>query len=227
MILSIENLLSETQVQDIRSRLDDAQWVCGEQTAGAQAIGVKHNQQVDDQDAQGRHCAEMILGALAQHPTFISAALPLKIFPPLFNHYGVGETYGAHVDNAIRFVPGTNVRVRTDLSATLFLTDPDDYDGGHLTIANKSSTHRFKGKAGDMILYPSTRLHHVTPVTKGARISACFWLQSMVRDHEQREVLYDLDQSVQSLTVLHGNEHQDVMRTSAIYHRLIQKWADT
>ncbi|PHR61075.1 MAG: Fe2+-dependent dioxygenase [Robiginitomaculum sp.] len=227
MIIKISNLLSPKQVSDIRENLDKASWVNGNETAGTQAIGVKHNQQVEATDPKAQHCGNMILDALAQHPTFISAALPLKIFPPMFNRYESDETYGLHVDNSIRFVRGTNVRIRTDLSATVFLTDPNDYEGGELIIEDKSTSHSFKLNAGDMILYPSTRLHKVTPVTSGARISACFWLQSMIRDHEQREILYDLDQSVQSLTTLHGNDHKDVMSTSAIYHRLIQRWADT
>lgn len=227
MIIPIRKVFSVEQVQKIRSYLDTAQWVDGAQTAGVQANAVKNNHQLSMDDDLCRQLSDTVLDALARHATFVSAALPQKIFPPMFNRYGVGETYGLHVDNAVRIVPGTATRVRTDLSATLFFSDPHEYEGGELQIEDKFGAHQVKLDAGDMILYPSTSLHRVKPVTKGCRISSFFWLQSMVRSHESRDVLFDLDQSIQSLTQLHGPQHEDVMRLSAIYQNLIQQWVDT
>jgi PKHD-type hydroxylase len=227
MIIPIPDVFTADQVRQIRQYLDDAPWQDGSITAGGQAISVKHNQQLDEQAQLTRQLSDAVLDALARTPLFISAALPMKIYPPMFNRYGVGETYGLHVDNAIRVVPGTPTRIRTDLSATLFLSDPDEYEGGELRIEDKFGSHSVKLNAGDLILYPSTSLHKVEPVTKGARVASFFWLQSMIRQHEQRDVLFDLDQSIQSLTEQHGNDHADVMRLSGIYQNLIQQWADT
>ncbi len=227
MIIPIHQVFTREQVSQIRGYLDDAEWVDGAETAGAQASSVKRNQQLSQDSALCQQLGDVVLDALARHSTFISAALPQKIYPPLFNRYSVGETYGLHVDNAIRVVPGTAVRVRTDLSATLFLSDPDEYEGGELTIQDKFGSHHVKLSAGDMILYPSTSLHRVEPITKGQRVSSFFWLQSMVRNHEQRDVLFDFDTSVQSLTSQHGHDHADVIRLSGIYQNLIQQWIDT
>ncbi|MDO6453600.1 Fe2+-dependent dioxygenase [Neptunomonas phycophila] len=227
MIIPIHQVFTREQVSQIRGYLDDAEWVDGAETAGAQASSVKRNQQLSQDSALCQQLGDVVLDALARHSTFISVALPQKIYPPLFNRYSVGETYGLHVDNAIRVVPGTAVRVRTDLSATLFLSDPEEYEGGELTIQDKFGSHQVKLSAGDMILYPSTSLHRVEPITKGQRVSSFFWLQSMVRNHEQRDVLFDLDTSVQSLTSQHGHDHADVIRLSGIYQNLIQQWIDT
>ncbi|GGB96689.1 PKHD-type hydroxylase [Marinobacterium zhoushanense] len=211
----------------MRRHLDAADWVDGARTAGTQALGAKHNQQLDEQSPLARQLGDLILARLAQNPSFISAALPLKILPPMFNRYRDGGHYELHVDNAIRVVPGTITRVRTDLSATLFLSSPDEYDGGELEIEGKYGKQSIRLEAGDMILYPSTSLHRVRSVRSGARLAAFFWIQSMVRSHEQRELLFDLDSSVQSLTIKSGSDDVDVMRLSGLYHKLIQQWADT
>ena len=226
MILPITNVLTAHQVAQMREHLDQASWVDGAVTAGGQALSAKHNLQLSEQDPLARELGDATLTALARNPLFISAALPLKILPPMFNRYSDGGTYGLHVDNAIRVIPGTVTRVRTDLSATLFLAEPDEYEGGELEVEGKYGTQRVRLNAGDMILYPSTSLHRVTPVTQGARVAAFFWIQSMVRDHERREMLFDLDTSIQSLTGAEA-EGQDLQRLTAIYHRLIQQWADT
>jgi len=226
-MIVIKDVLSPQQLQQVHHVIAQQTWVDGRVTGGQQSNSVKNNQQLSTGSEMIINLEEHILAALAQHPVFISAALPLKIFPPMFNRYGIGETYGPHVDNAIRVPQGTNARIRTDLSATLFLSNPDDYDGGDLVIEDHFGTQPVKLAAGDMILYPSTTLHQVTPVTRGERISAVFWLQSMVRNNEYRKILFDLDQSVQSLTVQHGHQAQDVMRLSGIYHNLIRQWAET
>ena len=226
-MIVIKDVLSPVQLQQLNHVIAKQTWVDGSITGGQQSNSVKNNQQLSPDSQVVRGLEDHVLTALAHHPTFISAALPLKIFPPMFNRYSVGETYGLHVDNAIRIPPGSSARIRTDLSATLFLTEPDAYEGGDLVIEDHFGAQPVKLAAGDMILYPSTTLHRVTPVTKGERISAVFWLQSMVRNNEQRKMLFDLDQSVQSLTTLHGNDAQDVMRLSGIYHNLIRQWAET
>lgn len=226
-MIVIKDVLSPLQLQQLNHVIAKQTWVDGRTTGGQQSNSVKNNQQLSPDAPIVRGLEDQVLTALAQHPVFISAALPLKIFPPMFNRYSVGETYGLHVDNAIRIPPGSSARIRTDLSATLFLTDPDRYEGGDLVIEDHFGAQPVKFAAGDMILYPSTTLHRVTPVTQGERISCVFWLQSMVRNNEQRKMLFDLDQSVQSLTSLHGNDAQDVMRLSGIYHNLIRQWAET
>lgn len=226
-MIVIKDVLSPLQLQQLNHVIAKQPWVDGRTTGGQQSNSVKNNQQLSPDSQVVRGLEDQVLTALAQHPVFISAALPLKIFPPMFNRYSVGETYGLHVDNAIRIPPASSARIRTDLSATLFLTEPDAYDGGDLVIEDHFGTQPVKLAAGDMILYPSTTLHRVTPVTKGERISAVFWIQSMVRNNEQRKMLFDLDQSVQSLTTRHGHDAQDVMRLSGIYHNLIRQWAET
>lgn len=227
MIIPISAVLSKEEVAQLRSQLDQANWQDGRLTAGAQALSQKQNQQLDLNSILAQQLGDKILRALAHHPVFISAALPLKILPPMFNRYDSGDHYGFHIDNAIRIVPGSSIRLRTDLSATLFLSEPDEYQGGELEIEDSYGNHRVKLAAGDLILYPSTSLHRVRAVEQGQRSAAFFWLQSMIRDHEQREVLFDLDQSIQSLTQLHHHQHPDVVRLSRSYHRLIRQLADT
>ncbi|MCP5160904.1 MAG: Fe2+-dependent dioxygenase [Hahellaceae bacterium] len=227
MIISIQEVFTQSEVAQILALMEEAEWVDGKVTAGAQATGVKQNQQLAENSPLSRQLGERIFQALSQHPVFISAALPLKIYPPMFNRYRQGETYGLHVDNAMRVVPGTLTRVRTDLSATLFLSEPASYEGGELCIEDHYGTHSIRLDAGDMILYPSTSRHQVMPVTSGARICSFFWIQSMVRNNDQREMLFDLDQSVQSLTQQHGYQHADVIRLSGLYQNLIRQWADT
>jgi PKHD-type hydroxylase len=179
--------------------LDQAEWVDGRATAGHQSARAKDNLQLPEDHPAARQIGDMILNALGQNALFISSALPARVFPPLFNRYEGGQSFGTHVDNAIRQVTGTAHRIRTDLSATLFLSQPHDYDGGELTVEDTYGTHSVKLPAGHMVLYPATSLHHVRPVTRGARISSFFWIQSMIRDDGQRALLFDLDVAIQRL----------------------------
>ena len=227
MIIVIPAVFSASEVSKIRSHLDAAEWQDGSTTAGSQAQQVKHNQQLALDNKIAQQLGDVIINTLSQQPTFVSAALPLRIFPPMFNRYRTGNTYGLHVDNAIRYVPGNPTPIRTDLSATLFLCDPQEYEGGELVIEDNFGSQRVKLNAGDLVLYPSTSLHTVTPVSDGARTCAVFWQQSMVRSNQQRETLFELDQSVQSLTAELGAGHDDVVRLSGVYHNLIRQWADT
>lgn len=227
MIIPIHNVLDKEQLVNIKKLLAGADWQDGLQTAGQQAASVKKNHQLAEKSELSQYLGDIVLQALSTHPVFVSAALPLKIYPPMFNRYEQGETYGLHVDNAMRVVPGTPVRIRTDLSATLFLNEPEDYHGGELRIEDNYATQEIKIAAGDLILYPSTLLHTVQPVISGARLASFFWVQSMVRSHEQRELLFNLDQSVQSLIQQHDQQHQDVLRLSGIYQNLIRQWSDT
>jgi PKHD-type hydroxylase len=206
--------------------MDKAEWVDGRVTAGAQSATVKHNMQLREGSAAANELGELVLEALSRCPLFISAAIPLKIFPPLFNRYGVGQSFGTHVDGAIRAVPGTPVRVRTDLSVTLFLAEPDEYDGGELTVEDKYGTQEVKLPAGDLVLYPATSLHYVKPVTRGVRIASFFWLQSMVRDDNVRTMLFDLDHTIQELTAEKGIDDAVCVRLTGLYHNLIRYWAD-
>jgi PKHD-type hydroxylase len=206
--------------------MDAAEWVDGRGTAGPQSGSVKCNMQLPEGSAAAQELGEMVLTALSRSALFISAAIPLKIFPPLFNRYGLGQHFGTHVDGAIRAVPGTPVRIRTDLSVTLFLTEPEDYDGGELTVEDNYGTHEVKLPAGDMVLYPSTSLHHVKAVTRGTRIASFFWLQSMIRDDGARALLFDLDQTIQQLSLERGVEDAACVRLTGIYHNLIRHWAD-
>lgn len=227
MLVCIPNVLSKEQVFQCRERMATTEWVDGKVTAGEQSATVKYNSQLPENSPLANDIGNLILDALARSPTFMAAALPLKIFPPLFNRYENGGHFGVHVDNAIRRVSGTTVRVRTDLSATLFFSEPEEYDGGELVIEDVYGVQEIKLAAGDMVLYPSTSLHRVEPVTRGARICSFFWMQSMVRDDGQRALLYDLDRSIQELALEQGIEHPNVVRLSGIYHNLIRRWADT
>ncbi|HEX6859088.1 MAG TPA: Fe2+-dependent dioxygenase [Caulobacteraceae bacterium] len=227
MLLCIPKVLSAEEVAHCRERLAGAEWVDGAATAGEQSRLVKKNSQVREGSAAAVELGELILDALGRSPLFVSAALPLKTFPPLFNRYGEGEAFGAHIDNAIRPVRGTAVKVRTDLSATLFLTDPDAYDGGELVIEGAFGAQEVKLNAGDLVLYPGSSLHHVTPVTRGERVSAFFWIQSMVRADADRTVLFDLDQAIQRHAAEHGQGHPLTVSLTGVYHNLIRRFADT
>ncbi|EEF80154.1 Fe2+-dependent dioxygenase [Methylophaga thiooxydans] len=227
MLIAIPSVFSKTEISKLNQHLAQGEWTSGQTTAGEQARTVKQNQQLADDSTLAQQLGDIVLDVLARHPLFVSAALPLKIFPPMFNRYQGGETYGQHVDNAVRFVPGTATRVRSDLSATLFLSEPEDYEGGELVIEEQFGQQQVKLGAGDMILYPSSSLHQVTPVTSGNRVSVVLWMQSMVRDNEQRAMLFNLDQSVQSLTRQHGHQDENVMQLTALYQNLIRQWADT
>jgi len=226
VLLCIPEVLTRDQVAHFRRTIDEVEWVDGRVTAGAQSGSVKRNMQLPEGSPAARELGDMVLDALARSPLFISAAIPLRIFPPLFNRYGVGQAFGTHVDGAIRAVPGTPVRIRTDLSVTLFLAEPDEYDGGELAIEDRYGTQEVKLPAGDLVLYPSTSLHCVKPVTRGARVASFFWLQSMVRDDNARSMLFDLDQTIQELTGERGLEDPACVRLTGIYHNLIRYWAD-
>jgi PKHD-type hydroxylase len=206
--------------------MDAAEWIDGRGTAGPQSASVKRNMQLPEGSPAARELGDMVLDALARSPVFISAAIPLRIFAPLFNRYGVGQSFGTHVDGAIRAVPGTSIRIRTDLSVTLFLAEPEEYEGGELAVEDKYGTQEVKLPASDLVLYPSTSLHHVKPVSRGARVASFFWLQSMVRDDNARTMLFDLDQTIQQLSAERGIEDPACVRLTGIYHNLIRHWAD-
>lgn len=225
MLLSIPNVLSPEQVKKAREVLDQAEWTDGKVTAGYQSAQVKDNMQIPENSPVARQLGDMILQALGQNPLFLSAALPLKVFPPLFNRYQGGQSFGTHVDNSIRQVTGTPHRIRTDLSATLFLSAPEEYDGGELCVEDTYGVKNVKLPAGHMILYPATSLHHVTPVTRGARVSSFFWIQSMVRDDAKRTLLFDLDSAIQRLG-LDYPKHSSNVGLTGVYHNLLRQWAE-
>ena len=225
MLIAIENLLTKKEVAAYRNQLGDAKWADGQATAGSLSAAVKSNQQLSETDETALHLGNEILRRLGSHPLFISAALPERIYPPKFNRYSDGGHYGVHVDSAVMRIEQANLTLRSDLSATLFLCEPDEYDGGELTIEGEFGAQSVKLPAGDMILYPSSSLHQVLPVTKGARVSSFFWIQSMVQDAGKRETLFDLDQSIQSLTAKNGPNDEDVVQLSGVYHNLLRRWA--
>lgn len=224
MLLHIPDLLTADQVAHARCRLDQADWVDGRVTAGHQSAQVKHNIQLPEDHQVALELGDLILEALQRNALFVSAALPLRVFPPLFNRYEGGHSFGNHVDNAIRQITGTPHRIRTDLSATLFFSDPDEYDGGELQVEDTYGTHSVKLPAGHMVLYPSTSLHHVRPVTKGARSASFFWIQSMVADDGQRTLLFDLDQAIQRVS-LDVPDHPATVPLTGVYHNLVRRWA--
>lgn len=226
MLLVIPQLLPRAQAVALRERIAAAPWVDGNVTSGAGAALAKNNLQLPEDGEAARAARVEVSRALAANPLFLSAALPRVIFPPLFNRYGPRCGFGAHVDNAIRVEPASGRRIRTDLSATLFLTDPEDYDGGELLIEDRYGATGHKCAAGDMLLYPSTSLHSVATVTRGERISCFFWLESMVRDDDARTLLFDLDQSIQTLAGERGRDDAEVLRLTQVYHNLMRRWAD-
>ncbi|MGH8434593.1 MAG: Fe2+-dependent dioxygenase [Pseudomonas sp.] len=226
MMVHIPKVLTPEQVADCRRLLQQAQWIDGKATAGFQSAMAKDNLQLPEDAPQARQMGELILQALGRNPLFVSAALPSKVFAPLFNCYQGGQSFGLHVDNAVREVRGTGERIRTDLSATLFFTNPDEYDGGELLVEDTYGAHSVKLPAGDLILYPSTSLHRVNPVTRGARVCSFFWLQSMVRDDGQRSLLFDLDSSIQQLNSELGAGHASSVQLTGVYHNLLRRWAD-
>ncbi len=225
MLIQIPDVLTAEQVSHCRKTLDDAEWVDGKVTAGSQSMRTKNNMQVREGSPAARQLGDLILDALRKNPLFVTAALPQRVFPPLFNRYEGGQSFGTHVDNAIRQVTGTVHRIRTDLSATLFFSEPDEYDGGELLVEDTYGAQSVKLPAGHMILYPSTSLHHVRPVTRGARISSFFWIQSMVRDDGQRSLLFDLDMAIQGIRGDHA-DHPSGVQLTGIYHNLLRRWAD-
>jgi PKHD-type hydroxylase len=224
MLLQIPDVLSAQQVAHARRLLDAAEWVDGRVTAGHQSALVKHNQQLPEGHQVARELGDMIGESLSRNPLFLSAALPLRVFPPLFNRYQGGESFGNHVDNAIRQAAG-GARLRTDLSATLFLAEPSEYDGGELQVEDTYGVHSVKLPAGHMVLYPSTSLHNVQPVTRGARVASFFWIQSMVRDDGQRTLLFDLDNAIRRVAAEIPESTAPVQLT-AVYHNLLRRWAE-
>jgi PKHD-type hydroxylase len=225
MLLQVSDVLPDDVVRQAREMLDRAEWVDGRVTAGPQSARAKDNLQLREDHPAARQLGGVILEALQRHPLFVSAALPLRVFPPLFNRYEGGGSFGSHVDNAIRQVPGTPHRIRTDLSATLFLSHPDEYDGGELCVEDTYGVHRVKLSAGDLVLYPATSLHHVTPVTRGARVASFFWIQSLVRDDAQRTLLFDLDTAIQRVSQ-DVPDHPSAVQLTGIYHNLLRQWAE-
>ena len=225
MLLHIPEVLTADQVADLRRRLDATDWVDGRATVGEQGARVKRNRQLDEFSPVGQALGRVVLQALMAHPLYMSAALPLRHTPPLFNRYEGGEHYGLHVDGSIRSVPGTTLQMRSDLSCTLFLAGPHDYDGGELEIVDTYGTHDVKLPAGDLILYPSSSLHRVHPVTRGARVASFFWVQSLVRDTAQRRMLFELDQNIQSLRVQVG-DNEAVVGLTGHYHNLVRQWSE-
>jgi len=226
MLLKIPQVLTKGQVVSCKELLLAADWADGNVTAGYQSAQAKHNLQLPENSPAARQLGDLVLQALAQNKLFMSAALPLKIFPPLFNCYQGGQSFGVHVDNAIRQVPGTPVKVRTDLSMTLFFSEPEEYEGGELVIEDTYGAHRVKLAAGDMVLYPSTSLHKVTPVTKGRRLASFFWLQSMVASDEKRSLLFDMDMAIQSLRQQLADS-REIVQLTGVYHNLLRQWAQT
>ncbi|WP_304640578.1 Fe2+-dependent dioxygenase [Pseudomonas sp.] len=226
MLTLIEQVLTTEEVSRFRAHLDAADWQDGLLTAGSLAAGVKRNQQLDEQSDLAIELGNHILRRLGSHPLFISAALPERIYPPKFNRYAGGGHYGAHVDGAVMPLPGSRDTLRSDLSATLFLCEPEEYEGGELTIETAFGAQQVKLAAGDMVLYPSSSLHRVEPVTAGARVCSFFWIQSMVRDEGKRTLLFDLDQSIQGLTPQQQSGDQDILRLTGVYHNLLRRWAE-
>ena len=225
MLLHIPDVLSRDQVCECRRLLDAAEWIDGRVTAGHQSAKAKDNEQLPEDAPLAKQLGQAILAALERHPLFISAALPAKIFPPLFNRHSGGQAFGVHVDNAIRQIRGTAHRIRTDISATLFLSAPEEYDGGELIVEDTYGTQNVKLPAGDMVLYPATSLHRVQAVTRGARVASFFWIQSMVRDDGQRTLLFDLDTSIQRIAADHP-QHPSVVQLTGVYHNLLRQWAE-
>ncbi len=226
MMLAIPDVLDAAGLARVRGLIDAAEWIDGKATAGHQSALAKRNRQLPEGSAAGREAGGIILDALGRSALFVAAALPLKVFPPLFNRYAGGDTFGTHVDNAVRILRGSDFRVRSDLSATLFLADPGDYDGGELVVEDHFGTQSVKLPAGHMLLYPASSLHRVEPVTRGTRTASFFWIQSMVRDDDARRTLFDLDQAIQAIAVDRGQDDPAMIRLTGVYHNLLRRWAD-
>ena len=228
MLLQVPQVLTAEQVTHCRERLAQAAWADGRVTAGYQSAKAKDNAQLPETDPVARELGQLILDALARNPTFFSAALPQRIYPPLFNRYSGGQSFGFHVDNAIRYdrSRGGADAIRTDVSATLFLSAPEEYDGGELVIEDTYGTQQVKLAASDMVLYPGTSLHKVTPVTRGERVASFFWIQSLLREDAQRRLMFELDVSIRRLTQ-DVPEHPALVQLTGVYHNLLRRWSDT
>ena len=225
MLLHVPDILTADEVAQFRAALKDVDWADGRVTAGAQAARVKNNRQLTEDHPVARQLGEIVLKKLAQSPLFTSATLPLKVFPPLFNRYEGGGNFGMHIDTAVRFTALPPHRVRTDVSATLFLSAPEEYDGGELIVDDTFGLHKAKLPAGHMILYPSSSVHEVSPVTRGARLAAFFWVQSMVRDDARRAMLFEMDKAIQRLNK-DVPSHPSVVQLTGVYHNLLRSWAE-
>ncbi len=225
MLITVPDVLNPDQVAKGRQILEAAEWVDGRVTAGPQSSKAKDNLQIPENHPASREVGGMILDALGKNPLFLAAALPTKVFPPLFNRYTGGQSFGTHVDNAIRQVPGTANRIRTDISATLFFAGPEEYDGGELIVQDTYGAHSVKLRPGSLVLYPATSLHHVTPVTRGARLCSFFWIQSMIRDDGRRSLLFDMDVSLQRLS-RDVPGHASIVPLTGVYHNLLRQWAE-
>lgn len=225
MLLHVPNVLTKDELATVRERLASASWGDGRATAGHQSVRVKENLQLAEGSTEARDLGQLVVRALERSPLFMSAALPAFVYPPLFNKYESGMNFGAHVDNAVRAVPGTARRLRTDVSATLFLSAPEDYNGGELIVQDTYGTHSVKLAAGDLILYPATSLHRVAPVTHGSRVASFFWIQSMVKEDAERTMLFDLDRSIIEMAQT-APDSPTVLRLTALYHNLVRRWGE-
>ena len=226
MLISIPQVLNQDELRLCRTKLENTKWSDGLGSAGYLSQAVKKNQQLPDEHPLAQELGTLILQKLDQNPLFMSSALPLKVLPPLFNRYSGDGNYGRHVDGSIRPIAGTPHRIRTDLSATLFLSEPDDYEGGELVIEDTFGSRSVKFKAGDMVLYPSTSVHKVEPVTEGVRLASFFWIQSMVREDKQRSILYELDNAIQKIAT-DTPEQSALTDLAGVYHNLLRSWGDT
>lgn len=226
MLVCISSVLTQDEVAHCRSVLEQQDWVDGKVTAGEQSAKAKTNLQIPQDSQASRELGELILRALGRNPMFNSAALPLRVYPPLFNRYDTGMQFGMHVDNAIRPLPGTGMQIRTDVSSTLFLSEPDEYDGGELVIQDTYGTQQVKLAAGDMVVYPSTSLHAVSPITRGSRWASFFWSQSLVKDDGQRTLLHQFDLSIMETRKALPDDHAAVLGLTATYHNLLRQWAE-
>ena len=226
MMIAIPDVLKAEDVARVRVMIDAADWIDGNATSGAQSALAKRNAQLPEDSDAARAAGNIVLDALAASPLFVAAALPLKVFPPLFNRYVGGQAFGMHVDTAIRIRRGSDFRIRSDLSATLFLEPPEEYDGGELVIEDQFGVQSVKLPAGHMLLYPASSLHRVEPVTRGTRTASFFWIQSMVRDDNARRILFDLDSAVQSVATTQGQGDAVVVQLTGVYHNLLRRWAE-
>jgi len=226
MMIAIPGVLRGRTLDHVRELVDKAPWIDGNATSGHQSALAKRNRQLPENSPVAIEAGKIILDALGASPLFVAAALPLKVYPPLFNRYGEGDRFDTHVDNAIRIRRGTDFRIRSDLSATLFLADPESYGGGELVVEDSFGAHSVKLAAGDLILYPASSLHHVTPVARGERLCAFFWIQSMIRDEGARRTLFDLDGAIQDVAAERGQDDPAIIKLTGVYHNLLRRWAE-
>jgi PKHD-type hydroxylase len=225
MLVYVPDVLSKETVAEFRSVVDAAEWEDGASTGGA-AAGVKSNEQLPPNGELSRRLGGRLVSAIVSDPGFVSAAIPLHVYPPMFNRYRVGHGFGVHVDNAVRGDPETGLRIRADLAVTVFLSEPDEYDGGELIVDDAYDSHSVKPSAGGLVVYPASNLHMVTPVTRGMRVAAFFWVQSMIRQDGVRDIVYDLDTAIQELAPRLGGDDEDVMKLGGVYHNLIRHWSE-